>query len=113
MTELPESDSKRRATQVGTIFLRGLSGVAGLAAILAGTVLPVLFAVSADEAWELIPALGFIAFCGFVAFWLIRFAVKGPKSSCVLSFPLSFPLPRSFFSVLSAPSVLKIPFTHS
>jgi type IV secretory pathway TrbL component len=80
MTELPESGSKRRATQVGTI-LRGLSGVAGLAAILAGTVLPVLFAVSADEAWELIPALGFVAFCGFVAFWLIRFAVKGPKSS--------------------------------
>jgi len=52
-----------------------------MAAILAGTVLPVLFAVSADEAWELIPALGFVAFCGFVAFWLIRFAVKGPKSS--------------------------------
>jgi hypothetical protein len=78
MTELPVSDSKRR---VGTIFLRGLSGVAGLTAILAGTVLPMLFAVSADEAWELIPALGFLAFCGFEAFWLIRFAVKGLKSS--------------------------------
>jgi hypothetical protein len=81
MTEVPESDGKGRATQVGTVFLRWLSGVAGVVAILAGTVLPVLFAVSADEAWELIPALGFVAFCWFVGFWLIRFAVKGPKSS--------------------------------
>ena len=81
MTQLPESDSERRTHQVGTVFSRVLSGVAGLAAVLAGLVLPVLFAAAADEAWELIPALGFVVFCGFVAFWLIRFAVKGPKSS--------------------------------
>ena len=81
MTQLPESGSERRAHQIGTVFLRALSGVAGAAAILAGTVLPVLFAVAADEAWELIPALGFAVFCGLAAFWLIRFAVKGPKSS--------------------------------
>ena len=81
MTDLPKPDSKRPASQLSTIFLRVLSGVAGLVAILMGTVLPVLFMVSADYAWELIPILGFVALCGFVAYLLIRFATKGPKPS--------------------------------
>jgi len=80
MTELPKSDSKLRAIQAGTILLRVLSFLAGLGAILSGTVLPVLFMVVADSAWELLPLLGFVALCGLVAYWLIRFAVKGPRA---------------------------------
>ena len=79
MTDPPKPDSKRPASQLSRVFLRVLSGAAGVAAILAGTVLPVLFAVAADEAWELIPALGFAALCGFAAYLLIRYAIKGPK----------------------------------
>jgi hypothetical protein len=81
MTGIPKPNLERRVIPLKAIFLRVLSGAAGVAAIVAGTVLPVLFAVAADEAWELIPALGFAGLCGFVAYRLIRFATKGPKPS--------------------------------
>lgn len=61
--------------------LRALSAAAGLAAILAGTMLPIAYIVVIDSAWGFLPALGFAGICGLVAFLLIWFVIKGPKSS--------------------------------
>lgn len=67
--------------KLGALFLQVLRLVAALAVMLAGTVLPLLFVVVADEAWELIPALGFAALCVLVAYLLVRPLLKVAKSS--------------------------------
>jgi len=77
MTELPQPDDKRGAIHIRATFFRVLSGIAGSIVALLGIVLPVFFIASADYAWELIPALGFITLCGFVAYRLFRFSTKG------------------------------------
>lgn len=98
MTESPKPDGKRPAIQVvGTTLLRVLSWAAGLAFILIGTVLPLLFIANELQEAQSAPqwggdpifisvagvaaGLSFAAVCGFAAFRLIRFAIRGPNSS--------------------------------
>lgn len=67
--------------KLSALFVQVLRLVAGLAVMLAGTVLPLSYIVVMDSAWGFLPAMGFAALCVFLAYLLIRPLIKGPKSS--------------------------------
>lgn len=98
--------------KLGMTFLRVLSAAVAAAIMLFGLVLLFMFMATVDYLWEWpIAVLFFIALVGPVVFLLLRFAIREPHQSELLSASLSFPSALFFFSAFSASSVLKISLT--
>jgi multisubunit Na+/H+ antiporter MnhB subunit len=95
--KIPEPANTRQIIKENSIFLRALSCVVGLAVLAAGIVFALLFisnelqeSLSAPQwgvrhpmllaAIAVVIGLGFAVLCGYLAFRLIRFAIRRPKS---------------------------------